>query len=247
MSIRTQEELVGMLRAGKVVARTLRETKKRLRAGMTTAQLDEIALTIFEQNGARSAPRLVYGIPATILISVNDEIVHGIPGDYVICPGDLVKVDVTAELNGYMADGAITVPIPPVSQLNRKLCNCSKAAFRKAIKVARAGRKINEIGRAVESEVQRNGFSVVRDLFGHGIGRTIHEDPNIPNFYNPRDNQRLTDGLVITIEPMISSGSGRVISATGGWTVKTADGSPSAHYEHTIVITRNLPILLTAA
>ena len=129
-------------------------------------------------------PKLVYGIPATILISVNDEIVHGIPGDYVICPGDLVKVDVTAELNGYMADGAITIPVPPVSQLNRKLCNCSELAFRKAIKVARAGRKINEIGRAIESEVRRNGFSVVRDLFGHGIGRTIHEDPTIPNFYN---------------------------------------------------------------
>lgn len=212
-----------------------------------TADLDRMAAEIFGRYGARSAPKLVYGFPGTILISVNDEVVHGIPGDYVIKPGDLVKIDVTAELDGYIADAAITVAIPPISPLKQKLCNCVELAFHKAIRIAQAGCPIFEIGKIVETEVHRQGFAVLRELSGHGVGRAIHEEPVVPNYYSRRANKRLTEGLVITIEPIISSGSGRVIVDSDGWTIKTADGSISAHYEHTIVITRGHPILLTAA
>ncbi len=158
-----------------------------------------------------------------------------------------MTIDVTAELDGYIADAAVTVPLSPASPEKRKLCQCAKLAFQKAMRVARARRPINVIGRAVESEVRRQGFSVIPELSGHGIGRAIHEAPTVSNCYISQDNLPLTEGLVITIEPIICSGTGRVVEGEDGWTVRTADGSLSAHYEHTIVITRGRPILLTAA
>lgn len=247
MSIDNEEDLHGLSQADKVVGLTLKEVKEHLRPGVTTSYLDEIALGVFRKFGAQSAPKLVYGIPATILISVNDEIVHGIPGDYEIKPGDLVKIDVTAELNGYMADAATTVAVPPVSAVGRKLCQCARSAFNKAMKVARSGRALSVIGKAVETEVRRHHLRIIPELFGHGIGRTIHEDPTVRNYYDPQDRQPLSNGLVITVEPMVTTGTGEIVEDSDGWAICTADGTLAAHYEHTIIITDHAPIVLTAA
>ena len=178
---------------------------------------------------------------------MNEEAVHGIPGERKVKDGDLLKLDVTIEKDGFMADAAETVAVGKVSAENQELIDCAERAFAKAMLVARAGVRVFEIGRAVEREVRRSGFSVIRELGGHGIGRTIHEEPRVPNFADPDADQILTEGLVITVEPIIAAGSGRAVLARDGWTVRTADRRPSAHYDHTLVITKGEPILLTAA
>jgi len=190
---------------------------------------------------------MVYGFPGTVLICVNDEVVHGVPGSRHLKPGDVVKLDVTAEKGGYMADAARTVLVGSASPRAQRLVTCVHAAFEQALNVAKAGNRVSEIGRAIEAEVHRHGFSVIRALEGHGIGRTIHEAPSVPNYWNPEQKDVLTEGLVLTIEPIISSGQGHVYEDRDGWTVRTSDGSLSAHYEHTVVITRDRPVLLTAA
>jgi len=247
VSINGPEEFEGMRAAGAIVQRMIEAMKRAVRPGVTTAQLDKVGADVMQEHGAKSAPVLVYQFPGTSCISLNDEAVHGIPNDRVVQEGDLVKLDVTIEKDGFMADAAVTVPVGVVSEENQRLIACAERAFAKAMLVARAGFRVFEIGRVVEREVRRHGFSVIRDLGGHGIGRTIHEEPRIPNYPDPDANQILTKGLVITVEPIIAAGSGRSILAKDGWTVRTADGRPSAHYEHTLVITEGEPILLTAA
>jgi methionyl aminopeptidase len=191
---------------------------------------------------------LVYEFPGVTCISVNDEIVHGIPSQKrKLAAGDLVKLDVTAELDGYMADAAITVPVGRVSEGAKQLIACAEQAFKKGLREVRHGRRALDIGRAVEDEVSRKGFSVVRTLQGHGIGRTIHEEPMIPNWADPEARGWLTDGLVITLEPIIAAGEGEAREGGDGWTVLTRDGSLAAHFEHTLVVTRGAPLLLTAA
>src|SRR5271168_5076788 len=243
MSITSEEELRGLRAAGRIVGRALRELARLVRPGVTTGEIDVAAAGILQRVGARSAPALVYGFPGAICISLNDEIVHGVPGARVIREGDLVKLDLTIEKDGFMADAAITVCVPPVSDDARRLVRCAERAFRKAIGVARAGRRVSEIGRAVEDEVRRSGFSVVRELCGHGIGRTIHEPPTVPNYWDPRQRTRLTEGLVITVEPIIAAGDGSAYLSSDRWTMKTTDHSLAAHFEHTLVITRDAPIL----
>ena len=159
--------------------------------------------------------------------------------------GDIVKIDVTVEKHGYVADAARSVVVEPASTAAHRLVACAAAAFQAGCAVARAGVRVNEIGRAVEREVRRRGFSVVEGLAGHGVGRSIHEEPSVPNRYDPWQSDVLTEGLVLTIEPMISAGSARVVQGTDGWTLRTRDGSLSAHHEHTLVITRGAPIVLT--
>lgn len=247
MSITTEEELKGMQAAAAVVKLMLQAMRQAVRPGITTGELDGIGAKVMRENGAQSAPAMVYGFPGTNCISVNDEAVHGIPGSRVLQEGDLVKLDVTIEKNGYMADAAETVPVGQISEEKQKLIVCAERAFQKAMLVARAGFRVFEIGRAVEREVRRDGFAVIRELGGHGIGRTIHEAPRVPNFADRSANQILSEGLVITIEPIISAGSGDAFEANDGWTVCTADRRPSAHYEHTLVITRGRPLVLTAA
>ncbi len=247
MSINGPDELQGMRAAGAVVRRILEVMKRSVRPGVTTAELDEIGAGVMREQGARSAPAMVYDFPGANCISVNEEAVHGVPGQRELRSGDLVKLDVTIEKDGFMADAAITVPVGEVTEESRRLAECAERAFTKAMLVARAGFRVSEIGRVVEKEVRRSGFAVIRDLSGHGIGRTIHEEPRVPNFPDPRANQILTEGLVITVEPIIAAGSGRTVVARDGWTVVTADRRPSAHYEHTLVITKGAPILLTAA
>jgi methionyl aminopeptidase len=247
VSISDPKELEGMRAAGIIVRKMIEAMKQAVRAGVTTAQLDEVGAAVMRQQGAKSAPQMVYQFPGTNCISLNDEAVHGIPGERVVEDGDLVKLDVTIEKDGFMADAAVTVAVGEVSEASRKLIDCAERAFEKAMLVARAGFRVSEIGRVVEREVRRSGFSVIRDLGGHGIGRTIHEEPRVPNYADPEANSILTEGLVITVEPIIAAGSGRAFLAKDGWTVRTADGRPSAHYEHTLVITKGEPMLLTAA
>jgi len=247
MSINELEEMVGMRAAAAVVRCMLDAMKNEVRPGITTAELDEVGAGVMRQQGAQSAPALVYQFPGVSCISLNDEAVHGIPGERALQSGDLVKLDVTVEKDGFMADAAVTVPVGEVTEERRNLIACAESAFAKAMLVARAGFRVWEIGRAVEREVRRSGFSVIRELAGHGIGRTIHEDPRVPNYPDAQANQVLTEGLVITVEPIISAGSGRSFLAPDGWTIMTADQRPSAHYEHTLIITKGAPILLTAA
>ena len=247
MSINTPEELASMQAAGTIVRRMIDAMKRALRPGVTTAELDEVGATVMREHGAQSAPQLVYKFPGVSCISLNEEAVHGIPGHRKVQEGDLVKLDVTVEKDGFMADAAETVAVGEISEESRQLMGCAERAFAKAMLVARAGFRVSEIGRVVEREVRRSGFSVIRDLGGHGIGRTIHEAPRVPNYPDPEAHQILTEGLVITVEPIIAAGSGRVVVAKDGWTVRTADRKPSAHYEHTLVITKGEPILLTAA
>jgi methionyl aminopeptidase len=209
--------------------------------------LDEVGAKVMREHGAQSAPQLVYKFPGVNCISVNDEAVHGIPGSRALVGGDIVKLDVTIEKNGFMADAAESVAVGTVAGPVEELIECAERAFAKSMLVARAGFRVSEIGRVVEREVRRCGFSVIRDLGGHGIGRTIHEAPRVPNYPDPDAREILTEGLVITIEPIIAAGSGRSFLSDDGWTVRTADHRPSAHYEHTLVITKGEPILLTAA
>jgi methionyl aminopeptidase len=246
MSIESTDDLEGVREAGRVTTETLDAMVQQLRPGATTGELDAIAAGVLARNGARSAPAMVYGFPGTVLISVNDEIVHGIPGRRRLERGDLVSLDVTVEKDGYVADAARSVVVGEGSSAAHQLIAAAESALRAALAVARAGTRVNEIGRAVQREVRRHGFSVVRGLCGHGVGRTIHESPEVPNVYDRAQRDVLTDGLVLTIEPMISAGSSYPVQSADGWTLRTRDGSLAAHCEHTIVITHQQPLILAA-
>ena len=246
MSIRNQREFEKLRAIGRIVRLALDQTAAAVRPGVTTRELDRIGARVLAQHGAESAPPKVYGFPGALCISVNEEAIHGIPGDRMLRAGDLVKLDLVAEKDGYYADAAVTVAVGEVSATASALARCAENAFRLAAKAARVGNRVYEIGRAVERETRRCGFEVMRDLCGHGVGRTIHEPPSVPNYYDPRFRARLTEGLVITIEPIIAAGGGAGELQRDRWTIKTADRSWSAHYEHTLAITKGEPVVLTA-
>jgi methionyl aminopeptidase len=214
VSIESQADLDGLRAVGRVVARAIRAMRARVRPGVSTEELDQIGARVFADAGARSAPQLVYGFPGVNCISVNDEAVHGIPGRRRLRDGDLVKLDVTAELDGYYADACVSVPVGKVAPSRLSLVAAGQAALNQAISMARAGTPINEVGRTVQSVVVARGYSVCPELNGHGIGRRIHEWPTIPNYDEPTMTQPLTRGLVITLEPIISAGTGRSTRAT---------------------------------
>jgi methionyl aminopeptidase len=247
MTISSENDLVAMQRVGQLVARTIAHMRAEVRPGMTTLELDGIGERFARAEGARSAPQLAYDFPGFNCLSVNDEIVHGIPGARVLNPGDVVKLDVTLELDGYMADSAVTVVIPPVSVEARSLQRAARIAFNRGLAVARAGTSLREVGRAVESAARREGAVVVRELTGHGIGRRIHEPPSVPNWADPDVRTTLTEGLVIALEPMLTSAPARVVEDADGWTLRTHNRVLAVHHEHTIVIRRGAPLVLTAA
>lgn len=247
MTLSSQDDLEGMRRVGRLVAAAIQEMKAAVRVGMTTAELDAVGAEFLRRRGARSAPQFTYNFPGFNLISVNEQIVHGVPGPRLLVAGDVIKIDVTAELGGYIADSAVTVLLPPISPLARKLRKCAKAAFQKGLAAARLGNQVSDIGGAIEREVRQHGFSVLRSLCGHGVGQTIHEAPEVPNFYDPRSRTPLTEGLVLAVEPMISAEPSQLVTEPDGWTIRTRNRSLTAHYEHTIVITRGEPLVLTAA
>ncbi len=245
MSIETPEELEALKAAGAVVAEALRAMRRAVAPGVTTAELDTIAARVFDQHGARSGPQLDYGFPGVTCISVNDQAVHGIPGPRRLRDGDLVKLDVTAELDGFYADACVTVAVGTPGRDAFDLITTARSAFTRALGVATAGAPLNLVGRTVEQSVNADGFAVCRELIGHGIGRRIHEQPDVPNFHVPWLDEPLNEGLVMTIEPIIAAGRGETYAGDDGWTMNTVDGSLSAHHEHTLVITRGKPLLLT--
>lgn len=246
MSIKTAKEFEKLKDVGAIVRKALDTMKAAVAAGVTTRELDQIGQQVLREHGAEAAPRKVYRFPGAVCISVNDEAVHGVPGNRRLKDGDIVKLDLVAEKDGFFADAAITVPVGNVSGTAQSLIRCAESAFDSALRVARTNYKVRDIGRAVERTVHRCGFEVMPDLCGHGVGRSIHEEPLVPNHYDPTRRTRLTEGLVIAIEPIVTSGSGQATLMADRWTIRTADRQLSAHYEHTVVITNGDPVLLTA-
>jgi methionyl aminopeptidase len=246
VTVASPAEVQGLLAAGRVVRQALEAMRQKTAPGITTRELDLIAARVLEEGGALPAPPRVYGFPGSVCISINDEIVHGVPSDRVVQEGDLVKLDCVAEKDGFFADAALSVVAGASSEESRKLIECAQRSFELAMPVIRPGARVTQIGRVVENEVRRCGFHVVRQLCGHGVGRSIHEEPSVPNYREEGLTTLLTEGLVITVEPIIAAGTGDALKADDGWTVKTTDGSRSAHFEHTLIVTRNGPLLVTA-
>ncbi|MFO0843073.1 MAG: type I methionyl aminopeptidase [Gemmataceae bacterium] len=246
MSIESEADLLGLRAVGAVVAEALEAMRRRVAPGVTTLELDAAAEAVLRRHGAGATPQRVYGFPGWSCVSVNSEAVHGIPGKRMLRDGDVVKLDVTADLAGFVADAARTVVVG-LNEIGARLAACARAAFEQALLSARAGNRTRDIGRAVEREVHRHGFAVLPDLAGHGVGRSVHEPPCVPNYDEPRARDVLVRGMVLTIEPIIAARRSRVYEARDGWTIGTANGSLTAHHEETIVITDGLPIVLTAA
>ncbi len=239
------EEIDKMRRAGRVVGETLELLRGHVRAGVTTKQLDEVAEREIRARGGIPSFKGYRGFPATLCTSINDEIVHGIPGGATLKDGDLIKLDCGAIVEGYHGDSAITIAVGDPGSEASKLVETTERAMWAGIGEARTGNRIGDIGAAVQTVAEGAGFSVVREYVGHGIGRALHEDPPIPNYGHPRKGLQLEVGLVIAIEPMVNVGSYETRLLADGWTVVTADGSLSAHFEHTIAITADGPEVLT--
>lgn len=248
MTISTDADLAAMRRVGQLVARTIAHMRAALRPGITTAQLDDLGMRFARAEGARSAPQLTYGFPGFTCISVNDQIVHGIPGPRTLAPGDVVKLDVTLELDGYMADSAVTAVVPPVSDAARRLQRAARVAFNQGLAEVRAGRTLRDVGRAVEAAARREGATVIRELCGHGIGRRLHEEPSVPNWPDPTATRVLHEGLVLALEPMLTTAQRpRVVEERDGWTLRTHDGALAVHHEHTVMVRKGAALVLTAA
>lgn len=246
MSLSSQKDLEGLQKIGQIVARCLQYMQKQLEPGMTTAELDALGGQFLERHGARSAPMLAYNFPGYTCISINEEAAHGIPGKRMIQAGDVVNIDVSAELNGYFADNGGSAVVPPALDLHLKLCEVGKAALENAMSAACAGARINQIGYAIESTALKSGFSVIENLGSHGVGRSLHEEPEfIAGFYDPRDKRILKENQVITIEPFISTGARQVTESGDGWTLVTKPGVFTVQYEHTMVITKGRPLIVT--
>ncbi len=247
MSISTQQELDGIRAIGWIVGHVLKEMKHAARAGMTTAELDAIGNDMLHDLGARPAPRLVYNFPGATCISINNEAAHGIPGKRVIREGDLVNIDVSAEKGGFFADNGGTVAVDVTDRRLLRLCESSKAILDKAIAVAKTGVRVNQVGRVIEREARKSGFRVIENLCGHGVGRSLHEEPSeIANYYDPAYRKSFTRGKVVDIETFISTGAHYAVEKGDGWTYITPDGSYVAQYEHTVIVTDDEPIVVTA-
>lgn len=246
MSIETPKDLEELKKIGRIVANVREKIISSVKPGVTTKELDRIAEKELYKYGARSAPKIDYSFPAYTCISVNDEIAHGIPSDRRIKKGDIVNVDVSAEKNGYYADTGASIVVNSQSQKKNDLCDCARKALLEGIERAKAGCKINQIGKAISKVASENGFYVIKNLSGHGIGRKLHEEPDqILNYHDIWDERVLSEGLVLAVEAFISTGAEYVIEDKNGWTLKTPNRSIGAQFEHTIVVTNGEPIVLT--
>ena len=246
MTIETEDDVVALKRIGKIVAHVLHDMLDAAEPGMTTRELDALGAALLERHGARSAPQLTYNFPGATCISINEEAAHGIPGDRLIRAGDVLNVDVSAELNGYFADTGGTRVVPPTNAQKTRLCHATRTALAQAMKQARAGQPLNGIGAAIERTAKAYGFKVIENLASHGVGRALHEAPeHIPGYFDPSDKRMLKEGMVITIEPFLSTRSRVVTETADGWTLVGAQGNLSAQYEHTMIITRGEPIVVT--
>ena len=246
--IKKSEELQYMRQAGRITAQALLVAREAIKPGVSTWEVDHQVRTFIEKCGATPSFLGYSGVPGSACISLNEQVIHGIPSDRVIIrEGDIVKVDVGARFRGYNGDSARTFPVGKVSDEALRLISVTEQSFYEAMKVAKAGNRVGDIGHAVESFVISNGFSVVKDYVGHGIGTEVHEDPQIPNYGPAGRGARLYTGMTVAIEPMVNAGGFMVTTKKDGWTVVTSDGSLSAHYENTIAITDGDPIVLTDA
>ncbi len=246
MSIQDDKDFEALKTIGGIVADCLQWMGRSLEPGITTAELDALGAAFLYQRGATSAPKLVYDFPGATCISVNEEAAHGVPGARVICAGDLVNINVSAELNGYFADTGASFAVPPVGELQRRLCNATQAALNEALTKARTGAKLNQIGKAISSVASRSGFTIIENLGSHGVGTHLHEEPTfIPSYYDPLDRRILQRNQVITIEPFLSTGATQVRDSGDGWTLVTDQKYLTAQYEHTLVIRDSRPYIFT--
>ena len=235
--LKTEEDLEALREAGRILAAVLRQLRQHLMPGITTQEIDSLAEEIFRRHKVISAFKGYRGFPASVCVSVNEEVVHGIPGPRVIKDGDIVSLDLGVNYNGYFSDAAITVPVGAVSSPVKKLVEVTKNALSKGIRQARAENRLFDISYAIGNFVKSNGFSVVRQFVGHGIGRSLHEEPEIPNFGTKNQGPLIKKGMVFAIEPMVNMGTWECQIQENGWTATTRDGKPSAHFEHTVAIT----------
>jgi len=245
MTIDSDEDLEGLLRTGRVVAEARDAMVAAVKPGVTTGELDSIGRETFRRHGARSAPRVTYNFPGSTCISINDEAAHGIPSlARHLREGDLVNIDVSAELDGYFSDTGVSVPVGVVPAMSQRLLDVTRHAQRDAMSTARTGNTLRDVGKTVESLARRHGFRVIRNLYGHGVGKGLHEEPSVPSF---DDHQRMVlhDGMVLAVEPFLSVSASFVIDDPDGWTLRTSDGSLVAQFEHTMVVTSGAPIVLT--
>ena len=243
--LKSRDEIGIMREAGRILAETLELLVARLRPGLLEKELDEIVRKEFRKRGVTPTFLGYHGYPATVCVSINDEIVHGIPGDREIMDGDVVSIDLGCTYKGFVADSAVTAGVGNVSPEARRLIDVTREALWRGIAVARAGARVGDIGAAVQAFVEERGLSVVREYVGHGVGRQMHEDPQIPNYGSPNSGPVLRSGMVIAIEPMVNTGDWRTKRDADNWTVRTLDGSLSAHFEHTLAITDGEPEVLT--
>ncbi|HMM19624.1 MAG TPA: type I methionyl aminopeptidase [Selenomonadales bacterium] len=243
--LKSEREINYLRDAGKLVAKTLAEVKKAVKPEATTQELDQVAEEYIKSKGAIPAFKGYHGFPGNICTSVNEEVVHGIPGLRKLKTGDNVSIDIGTVINGYYGDAAITVPVGDVDAEVADLIEVTEASLEKGIEQAIVGNRLSDISHAVQVYAESHGYGVVRDYVGHGIGRNMHEDPQIPNYGAPGRGPRLKPGMTLAIEPMINIGTHEVRTLGDGWTVVTADNKRSAHFEHTIVVTPDGPEILT--
>mgnify|MGYP000550234756 FL=1 len=245
ITLKSAHEIELMRRAGKITAAARALARDMVKPGVTTAQIDKAVFQFIEDQGATPSFLHYNGYPASVCVSVNDEIIHGIPGKRVLQEGDIVSVDVGAFIGGFHGDCAGTYPCGQVSDEALRLIRVTQQSFFEGMKYAREGCRLSDISAAVQAYVEANGFSIVREYVGHGIGRKMHEPPEVPNYGKPGHGPRLLRGMTIAVEPMVNAGSAAILQMPDGWTVKTADGKNAAHYENTILITAGEPELLT--
>ena len=243
--LKNEKEIAGIRASGQLLASTLKELKKLVAEGITTRELDDAARAWIESHGGIPAFLGYMNYPATLCVSLNNEVIHGIPGPRKLRQGDIVSVDVGVDLNGYFSDAAITLPVGAVSRPREKLMQVTRECLERAIAQAMPGNRVSDISRAVYEHAVRNDFGVVREYCGHGTGFAMHEDPQVPNYVGSGPNPRLKEGMVLAIEPMINGGTGDIELLDDGWTVVTADGADSAHFEHTVAVLRDRMEILT--
>ncbi|MEW9122256.1 MAG: type I methionyl aminopeptidase [Thermotaleaceae bacterium] len=244
--LKSSKEIEYMREAGKIVAYVHEVLRDAVKPGITTGELDVLAENEIKKYGATPAFKGYNGFPASICASINEEVVHGIPGLKMLKDGDIISIDIGAVYNGYYGDAAKTHPVGKVSDEALRLIAVTRQSFYEGLAFCREGHRLSDISHAVQSYVEKNQFSVVRDFVGHGIGRNMHEDPQIPNYGPPGKGPRLAEGMILAIEPMVNAGTYHVKTLIDNWTVITTDKKMSAHYEHTVAITKDEPILLTA-
>jgi len=243
--IKTENEIKIMQESGRILATVLKEVKKQVKPGITTIELDRATEDLILKHGAKPGFKGYDGFPYSLCASVNEEIVHGLPSGRVLKEGDIIGLDLGVLYKGYYSDMAVSVPVGKVSFSAKRLIQVTKKALKRGIKKAKIGNTLGDIGNTIQRYVDGQGFGIVRDLCGHGIGRDLHEDPKIPNFGKRDSGEKLVEGMVICIEPMLTAGDWRLIKSKDGFGYSTKDGSLSAHFEHTIAITKNGPIVLT--